>query len=137
MCRRSIAVLMEHELFGSPDVSLLAHQAIGHGRCLCAAVSRGVCCCAVSVLCVVAAHNPMCMLCAAPCSATRAVCALAEARAHAVAAARTPADRAALLGGDEMQLYMEQLEDRMHLIASNAGACTARGCGSRAFVKQT
>lgn len=57
----------------------------------------------------------------AGCSATRAVCALSEARAHALAAARTPADRAALLGDDEVQLWMEQLEDRMITIASNAG----------------
>lgn len=55
------------------------------------------------------------------CSATRAVCALAEARAHAVAAARSPAARAALLGDDEVQLWMEQLEDCMITIASNAG----------------
>jgi hypothetical protein len=54
-------------------------------------------------------------------SATRAVCALAEARAHAIAAARTPADRTALRGSDEVQLWMEQLEDRMIAIASNAG----------------
>lgn len=56
-----------------------------------------------------------------PHSATRAVCALSEARAHAIAAARTPADRAALLGDDEVQLWMEQLQDRMGSIASNAG----------------
>lgn len=62
------------------------------------------------------------------CSATRAVCALAEARAHAIAAARTPADRAALLGGDEVQLWMEQLEDRMISIASNAGVFSAGPC---------
>lgn len=55
------------------------------------------------------------------CSATRTVCALAEARAHAIAAARTPADRTALLGDDEVQLWMEQMEDRMISIASNAG----------------
>lgn len=40
---------------------------------------------------------------------------------HAIAAARTPADRTALLGDDEVQLWMEQLEDRMVMIASNAG----------------
>lgn len=62
------------------------------------------------------------------CSATRAVCALAEARAHAIAAARTLADRAALLGGDEVQLWMEQLEDRMISIASNAGVFSAGAC---------
>jgi hypothetical protein len=49
------------------------------------------------------------------------VCALAEARAHAIAAARTPADRSTLLGDDEVRLWMEQLEDRMITIASNAG----------------
>lgn len=56
------------------------------------------------------------------------MCALSEARAHALAAARTPADRSALLGDDEVQLWMEQLEDRMITIASNAGRWVGR-CG--------
>lgn len=56
------------------------------------------------------------------CSATRAVALLAEARAHALAGARTAADRAAVLGDDSMQHLMQQLQDRMLAIASDSGA---------------
>eukprot|EP00878_Enallax_costatus_P001838 GHUV01001996.1.p1 GENE.GHUV01001996.1~~GHUV01001996.1.p1 ORF type:complete len:1153 (+),score=396.09 GHUV01001996.1:337-3795(+) len=58
---------------------------------------------------------------AAICSATRVVAVLAESRAHALAAARTPADRAAVLGDEDVQHLMGQLEQRMIAIASDAG----------------
>eukprot|EP00879_Flechtneria_rotunda_P022502 GHRR01023753.1.p1 GENE.GHRR01023753.1~~GHRR01023753.1.p1 ORF type:complete len:1357 (+),score=559.90 GHRR01023753.1:692-4762(+) len=58
---------------------------------------------------------------AASCSATRAVAVLAESRAHAIAAARTPADRAAVMGDLEVQQLMGLLEERMLAIASDTG----------------
>jgi hypothetical protein len=55
------------------------------------------------------------------CSATRAVAVLAEARAHALAGTRSAADRAAVLGSEDCQALMQQLQDRMLAIASDTG----------------
>lgn len=54
-------------------------------------------------------------------SATRAVAALAEARARAVASARTPAERTHLLGDESMQHLLGLLEDKMTAIVSDTG----------------
>jgi hypothetical protein len=67
-------------------------------------------CCDVCFCCV-----PCC------CSATRAVAVLAEARAHALAGTRSAADRAAVLGSEDCQALMQQLQDRMLAIASDTG----------------
>jgi hypothetical protein len=53
------------------------------------------------------------------CSATRAVCVLAEARGRALAAARTMQERAAIMGNEEAQQLMRRLEQRMRTIASD------------------
>ncbi|KAF8062701.1 SPAC3H8.02 [Scenedesmus sp. PABB004] len=58
---------------------------------------------------------------AAICSATRAVAVLAEARAHALAAARSAADRAAAMGDAELVDGMAALQERMAAIASDPG----------------
>lgn len=55
---------------------------------------------------------------------------LAESRAHALAAARTSADRAAVLGDEEVQELMQQLEQRMIAIASDAGERERGGVGA-------
>jgi hypothetical protein len=47
---------------------------------------------------------------------------LAEARAHALAGTRSAADRAAVLGSEECQALMQQLQERMLAIASDTGA---------------
>ncbi|WIA41108.1 hypothetical protein OEZ86_004737 [Tetradesmus obliquus] len=65
---------------------------------------------------------------AAICSATSAVAVLAEARAHALAGARSAADRAAVLGGEGCQELMQLLQERMLAIASDTGfAARQRG----------
>jgi hypothetical protein len=53
------------------------------------------------------------------CSTTRAVAVLAEARGRAVAAARSPEEKAALLGDAQVQGLMRRLEQRMRAIASD------------------
>lgn len=61
------------------------------------------------------------------------VAVLAESCAHALAASRTPADRAAVLGDEEVQQLMQQLEQRMVAIASDAGVLETTGTRRHSF----